>query len=144
MSQSLCTASWVLSPTRVLLLFGINSVQSHRSKALTTLIQNGHICRNVSFMICQPTESSARCAFAFMAKTASLICKAWRSGAVWLWAHVGRGADLWCFGALADLPTLHLVVSCREEVYQLNGPESCRDDLGQRACCLILQARIYR
>ena len=50
-------------------------------------------------------------------------------------------AYLRCFGGLADLPALHLVLSRCEEVYELDGLEARGDYLGQRADCLILQSQ---
>ena len=44
-----------------------------------------------------------------------------------------------CFAVLAYLPTLDFICSCREEVYQLNGSEACRDNLVYRALCASLQ-----
>ncbi len=51
----------------------------------------------------------------------------------------GEGTDLGCFGALADLPALDLILAGCEEVDELDGLEAGGDDLGQRAHRLILQ-----
>ena len=49
------------------------------------------------------------------------------------WHETQQSTHLRRFAALADLPTLHLIIASREEVYELDGAKAGGDDLGQHA-----------